>query len=148
MYCLKNKSIGDKVAKTFEYKIKILESHLDTFGHVNNAKYLELYEEARWDFITQNGYGLDKIQQTGIGPVILDIHITFNKEIKNRETITIVSTLAEEEKIGKIHKIHQEMIKENGDVASTIELMIGVFDTKARKLIKPTEDWVKAVGAD
>ena len=36
----------------YEYEKTILEQHLDTFGHVNNAAYLVLYEEARWDFIT------------------------------------------------------------------------------------------------
>ncbi len=40
------------------YDVLILESHLDTFGHVNNAAYLTLFEESRWDFITKNGYGL------------------------------------------------------------------------------------------
>ena len=31
----------------YEYDKTILEQHLDTFGHVNNAVYLSLYEEAR-----------------------------------------------------------------------------------------------------
>ena len=44
-----------------EYELLIHEAHLDTFGHVNNAKYLEVLEEARWDFITRNGYGLDEV---------------------------------------------------------------------------------------
>ena len=35
-----------------EYALVIREQHLDTFGHVNNAKYLEILEEARWDLIT------------------------------------------------------------------------------------------------
>jgi len=29
----------------YEYQKEILEQHLDTFGHVNNAVYLSLYEE-------------------------------------------------------------------------------------------------------
>ena len=36
----------------FIYHTQIKEKDLDTLGHVNNAKYLELFEEARWDFIT------------------------------------------------------------------------------------------------
>jgi thioesterase-3 len=27
--------------------------HLDLFGHVNNARYLEFLEEARWDWFEQ-----------------------------------------------------------------------------------------------
>lgn len=31
-----------------EYPVVIREHHLDTFGHVNNAAYLDILEEARW----------------------------------------------------------------------------------------------------
>ena len=47
----------------FEYQVLIQEVHLDSFGHVNNAAYVMLYEEARWDFITKQGFGLDYIQK-------------------------------------------------------------------------------------
>ena len=53
----------------FIYTVMIKENHLDTFGHVNNAAYLTLYEEARWDFITKNGYGLEVIQNEKKGPM-------------------------------------------------------------------------------
>ena len=49
--------------RTHEYPLLIVERHLDTFGHVNNATYLELFEEARWDWLQQNGYGLDEIRK-------------------------------------------------------------------------------------
>jgi len=32
---------------------------------MNNATYLTLFEEARLDLITKNGYGMDKIAATG-----------------------------------------------------------------------------------
>ena len=73
--------------KIFEYTVLILESHLDSFGHMNNATYLKLYEEARWDFITANGFGLEVIQREQKGPVILDLQVRFKREIKNREKI-------------------------------------------------------------
>ncbi len=50
------------------YEVLILESYLDSFGHVNNAAYLTLFEEARWDFITKNGYGLNKVLETPARP--------------------------------------------------------------------------------
>ena len=96
--------------KRFEYKFQVLEHHLDTFGHVNNATYLALYEEARWDFITKNGYGLDVTMKEKKGPVILDVHCRYKREIINREIITITSQAFEMR--GKIGKIKQEMIKE------------------------------------
>ena len=51
------------MAKVSEYKILIREHHVDSYGHVNNATYLSLYEEARWEVITPEGFGfVDKIR--------------------------------------------------------------------------------------
>ena len=128
----------------FEYKMQILESHLDSFGHVNNAKYLELYERARWDFITNGGYGLEEIQELKQGPVILDVHCRFKREIKNREHITITSQ--SEAWNGKIGKINQQILKEDGSVSSEASFTIGFMDLKERKLVAPSEKWLKAIG--
>lgn len=129
----------------FEYVLEIKESHLDTFGHVNNATYLALYEEARWDFITQRGYGLPEILEKKVGPVLLDAHIKFKKELTNREKITIKSRSLEMSH-GLIMTMHQDMIKENGDIASTLDIKVGLMDTQKRKLIPPTKEWLHAIG--
>lgn len=126
----------------FEYVVQIKESHLDTFGHMNNAVYLQLYEEARWEFITARGYGLERIQQEQKGPVILEAHIKFMKEVKLREKIRI--TFEVQESRGKLMVIKQAMIKENEDLASELVITIGFFDLKERKLIPMTEDWITA----
>lgn len=131
-------------AKSFEYKKEILEHHLDSFGHVNNATYLTLYEEARWDFITKNGYGLKEIMQFKKGPVVLDVQCRYKKEITNRELITIRSQSLSFK--GKIGKIHQEIIKADGEIASDATFTVGFMDLKERKLISPPQEWLDAIG--
>ena len=129
--------------KIFNYELTIKEFHLDTFGHVNNATYLQLYEQARWEFISANGYGLDKIKTTGLGPVIMEIKIRFIKELKLRQKITIHSqTLAYDSKIGTIK---QWITDEDGKLCSDVEMKIGLFDTHHRKLVAPTEEWLRAI---
>lgn len=130
---------------TFQYPMLVLEKHLDTFGHVNNATYLELYEEARWDFIEKNGWGLKRIQSTGIGPVIVELNLKFKRELKNRENF-IIESVFKEMKNSKIMILDQRMLKEDGTVASELELQVGVFDLKQRSLINPTDEWLHAVG--
>jgi YbgC/YbaW family acyl-CoA thioester hydrolase len=129
----------------FEYPLLIQESHLDTFGHINNATYLSLYEEARWDIITKRGFGLKEIKERKMGPVLLEVNLKFKKEIKNREKITIKSRCVAT-KHPLIMGFEQEMILANGDIASTVEMTVGLMDTVQRKLIKPTEEWLFAVG--
>ncbi len=133
-------------SQVFEYKKQILEHHLDTFGHVNNATYLELYEEARWDFISEHGYGLKEIIERKQGPIILEVNCKFRRELVNRETITIVSKTQAIK--GKIMTIFQQMIKDNGDIASEATFTIGFMDLAARKLIVPPKSWMDATGAE
>lgn len=130
-------------AAVHTYPVLIKEYFLDTFGHVNNAVYLTLFEDARWDLITKNGFGLEKIHETGIGPVILDIKIRFLKEIRLREEVVITTQLVSyEKKIGIIaHKIMR------GDaLCCSAEVTIGLWSLKERKLILPTPEWLRALG--
>ena len=129
----------------FEYDVLIREMHLDSFGHVNNAAYVMLYEEARWDFITKNGFGLDYILKHQVGPVILDLSVRFKREIKNRELIKITSK-AVEIISPKIMVLEQAMVNAEGKVASEAKFTVGFFDMQERKLINANEDWLKAVG--
>lgn len=130
----------------FKYDIQILEHHLDSFGHVNNATYLEIYEEARWDFITKNGYGLKDIHQTKQGPVILEVNLKFIRELKNRESITITTELLEYS--GKVGKLLQKILLKDAQVASEAVFVFALFDLKERKIIEPTGPWKKAIGME
>lgn len=132
----------------YEYEITILEHHLDTFGHVNNAVYLELYEEARWDFITKNNLGMKEILETKIGPVLLDLQLTFKSELKNREKIKIVSQARPEMRNKFVMTLDQKMIRADGKVASTLTISVGMMDLNARKLISPNKEWLKALGLE
>lgn len=130
-------------AKTFSYPIMIKESYLDTFGHVNNATYLMLFEEARWDLLTQNGFGLEAIHQAGLGPTILEIKLNFFKELRLRENIRIETQIISYEK--KIGKMLQKMIR-GDEVCCQAEIVVGFFDLKSRKLVTPPPEWLPALG--
>ena len=86
--------------KVFRYQLVIKEHHLDTFSHVNNATNLELLEEARWEFLHAHGIDLKTIHETGIGPIVLECHIQFLKELKLRQPIIIESQMLSFEQKG------------------------------------------------
>lgn len=133
--------------KIFEYSVIIKESNLDSFGHMNNASYLQIYEEARWDFISKNGFGLEVIQKTQQGPILLDLMVKFKREIKNREQILIRSQAVEVIN-SKMLVLEQKMIKADGKIASEARFTVGFFDLRERRLIDATQDWLRAVGID
>lgn len=132
-------------AKTFTYTFTVEKKHLDSFHHVNNAMYLTIFEQSRWDIINNNGYDLDKIQATGEGPTILEIKIRFMKELLLGERITIESQVIFQK--NKIGIMKQQMIRD-GAVCCEAEFTIGLFDIKRRKLIAPSEAWLKAIGVN
>ena len=135
------------MAVEFKYPVRILEKYLDVFGHVNNSTYLELYEEARWEMITQNGFGYDVIKEKKMGPVILGLNLRFKKELLGRDKI-IIHTKYNGMRNSKIMKLSQWMTKDDGQLASTLDIEAGLFCTESRKLLAPTSLWFKAIGID
>ncbi|MBS1985791.1 MAG: acyl-CoA thioesterase [Bdellovibrionales bacterium] len=128
----------------FDYPLVILERHLDTFGHVNNATYLEIFEEARWDFIERNGYGHRQIMSSGEGPVVLEVTLKFKKEMRLRERVVVKSETIGYE--GKIGKVRQWIENPAGEVHAEAVFTMAFFDLKARKIIPPSPAWLKAIG--
>jgi len=125
----------------------ISEAHLDSFGHMNNARYLERFEQARWDLITERGFGIETIRRTSTGPVVLEVQIRFLRELGPRDPIVIRSSL--DSYTGKVGKIRQVMIKSaDGAVAAEAIFTFGLFDMGRRKLIEPSPEWAFAVGLE
>ena len=132
----------------FEQKVMIKENHLDLFGHVNNAVYLEIFEEVRWDLIVSRGFDVAHIQKTKTGPVILEVNIKFLHELKARDLVTVTMEALPQEAGAnpKIYKLRQQMITENKVIACEAIFTYALFDLEKRKLLAPTPEWMKAVG--
>ena len=134
------------IHEIFKYYYQIKELDLDVFGHVNNANYLRMYEEARWDFITRKGFGLEKIMRDQQGPVLLDVHVSFRRELKSQEPVMILS---QTEQVGdKKSVLNQLIVKQDGKLASSAKYLVGFFDLTQRKLLTPHPDWLKAIGVE
>jgi YbgC/YbaW family acyl-CoA thioester hydrolase len=132
------------IGRKHEYPLLIQEHHLDTFGHVNNAVYLQIMEQARWDLITSNGYGLAEVHRSKVGPTVLEVHLRFQRELKNRQRVVIQSYC--ESYSGKIAKLAQQIVDADGNLCCDALFTIGLFDLTTRKLILPTPGWLMAVG--
>ncbi|MFP5518491.1 MAG: acyl-CoA thioesterase [Bdellovibrionia bacterium] len=132
------------MSKVSSYSVVVRESYVDSLGHMNNAAYLTLFEEARWELITQQGFGFKEIQKAKIGPVILEVNLKFLKEILLREEILITTQMLDYD--SKVGHLKQQMIKKSGEVAAEAVFTFGLFDMNARKLILPTEEWKHALG--
>lgn len=66
--------------------------HTDSFGHVNNAKYLELLEEARWRYAEDNGL-MKLLTRENLGFIIIDMRLRFRDEVVEGDRIVVSTQL-------------------------------------------------------
>ncbi len=129
--------------KEFLFEYQIQEKDLDVFAHVNNANYFIIFEMARWDFITKNGFGLERVMKEKRGPVLLETQVRYRKELKNRDKIVIHSQAQNFD--GRFLTLKQQM-KRDGKLCCEAHFKIAFFDTEARKMLVPDPEWLKACG--
>lgn len=127
-------------------QLKIYETFLDSFGHVNHSKYLELFEQARWDWLADRGIDRSHIETTQIGPIILNVNISYRKELRARETVTIYTQVTNYQK--KIFTIQQQMKINDSILAADVKITGGMFDLNQRALILPPQEWNEVFMAD
>jgi len=134
------------MSKPFHYQVEIKENMLDVFGHLNNANYLVLFEEARWEILHESKYGLEEIERQKIGPVIVELNLKYKKELSARDRITIVSHAEAIEKSSKLFHIYQKMLKADESIAAEAVFTVGYMDLVSRKLVTLQDEWLKIMG--
>jgi thioesterase-3 len=77
---------------SFESTFKIRSFHTDSFGHVNNARYLELLEEARWQFAEHHGL-IDLLNEENLGFIIMQMNLRFRLPVVEGDTIQVLTSL-------------------------------------------------------
>ena len=59
-------------------RIRVRGYHCDFYGHVNNARYLEFLEEARWQYL-EEGLDLAQWKDRGLGFVVARVVINYRR---------------------------------------------------------------------
>ena len=79
--------------------IKIRGYHIDHFGHVNHARYIEFLEEARWAYMETNNL-ITLFHQTGIIHVVAGISVKYKRSARAGDVIKINTRLEKPEPVG------------------------------------------------
>lgn len=66
--------------------------HTDAFGHVNNSRYVELLEEARWRYAEDIGL-VKLLREQELGFIIIDMKLRFRAPVHEGETIRVETSL-------------------------------------------------------
>ena len=91
--------------------IKVRGYHLDVYGHVNNARYLEFLEEGRWAFVEGK---MDLENWAGKGQVfsVVNININYRLPAFLNDLLHIETELV---KIGKRSSVIHQKVKKHGN---------------------------------
>jgi YbgC/YbaW family acyl-CoA thioester hydrolase len=126
------------------YSKTVDESDIDELGHVNNAKYLQFFEQARWDKLAEGGYSLEEVRKAGESAVVLEVTVRFRRELLSQEKIRIESRLVDVK--SRIATLEQIIFNESGAVSCEAVFKMGFIDLNLRKLISPSPRWLRALG--
>jgi len=112
---------------------KIWGFHLDVYQHVNNARYLEILEEARWECITPVKDSTAFKQKNWI-TIVAHISISYKQPIVLGDVIEIHTWIGETRR--KSMTFQQQIFKKNQlKLVAEAFVKFVVFDVKAKKSI-------------
>ncbi len=94
-------------------QIKVRGYHLDIYQHVNNARYLEFLEEARWAYLEDCG-DVDYFTSRQLAWVIVNININYRNAATNGQTLQIATQFTKNG--GKSAVIHQVVTVAGSDI--------------------------------
>lgn len=113
--------------KVFSYELTVRGNELDSFGHVNNAVYLNYLEQARWDILRQKKL-LEQWEAKGFLLAVIDLHIRYMKELKLFDTIVVETSM---DKMEPYLVFHQKIKhKETGRTMAKSEVKTLLLDAE------------------
>ena len=125
-------------------EIKVRGFHIDIFSHVNNARYLEFMEEARWVVIDKY-IDLKRMRAKGIIFVVVNININYRRPASMGDILELYLGLT---KIGGKSAIFYQEIRLKGTDAVVADAQVTfVFaDKNTGKAVKIDDEIKSLVG--
>lgn len=77
----------------FSSQIKVRSYDLDSFGHVNNAVYLNYLEAARCDYLEQRGLNFNSFHKWGAFPFVVKAEISYKAPARCDDLLDIRGAL-------------------------------------------------------
>jgi acyl-CoA thioester hydrolase len=128
----------------FFHPTEVRYGDLDPQGHVNNAKFLTYFEQARIYYLVQLGLFSKDQSFMEVGVIIADIHITYHATTHYGDPIKVgVRTT----KIGNKSFTTEQCVMhaENGKILATGTVVLVTFDYEALKPIPVPDEWRRKI---
>lgn len=123
--------------------INVRGYHLDFFGHVNNARYMEFLEEGRWAVFDDN-QGIEELFKRGFVFTVVNININYRRPAFLHDILTIETDLKTMgSNSATLHQIVKN--KKNGETIADADVtfvMLNVHKQQAAPLAGDLKEWL------
>ncbi|RUQ29561.1 MAG: acyl-CoA thioesterase [Candidatus Competibacteraceae bacterium] len=112
-------------------EIKVRGYHLDLFRHVNNARYLEFLEEARWSMLESRG-SLAFFENSHYTLAVVNINIDYRRAAYMGEVLSIATSM---KTIGNRSCIMRQLVTLKGTetIVADADVAFVIVDTRTEK---------------
>lgn len=111
--------------------LRVRGYHLDGYGHVNNARYLEFMEEGRWDFFDQHPEMIKGLHQAERAFVVVNLNIDYLAAALQGDDLEIMTGIID---VGERSGLcHHRIVRKDGTVIARADLTFVLLDMRANK---------------
>lgn len=124
----------------FYHPAEVRYGDLDPQGHLNNAKHLTYFEQARVQYVVNLGmFGKDQSFME-IGFIVADIHITYHTPVHWGDPIKVGVRTS---RIGNKSMVMEQAIvnSETGEVYSSGTVIAVTYDYAAKQTMSVPQEW-------
>lgn len=123
-----------KVQFKLMHTIKVRGFHCDMFGHVNNARYLEFLEEARWEWLNRMG-DFKYFEKKNLSFVVVNININYKRPSVLNDELLVTVVL---KTIGtKSAVVHQDITRlSDNKIVADADVTFAMVDNKTGKAVE------------
>ncbi|EHA16313.1 MULTISPECIES: thioesterase family protein [unclassified Halomonas] len=112
-------------------QLRVRGYHLDGYGHVNNARYLEFMEEGRWDYFDQHPAMIKELHQAGRAFVVVNLNIDYLAAARHGDDLEIMTGIVD---VGERSGLcHHRIVRKDGTVIAQADLTFVLLDMRANK---------------
>lgn len=130
----------------FHHPVEVRYGDLDPQGHVNNAKHLTYFEQARIAYLIELGLFTKDQSFMEIGVIIADIHITYLAPVYFGQNIQVgvhVARLGHKSMTWEQHLVESD----SGKVLSKGALVLVTYDYGSGQTIPIPQTWREKISA-
>ncbi|MGM0692274.1 MAG: acyl-CoA thioesterase [Pseudomonadota bacterium] len=115
--------------------LRVRGYHLDGYGHVNNARYLEFLEEGRWGYFDDRPGLAAFLQRGGVAFVAVNLNIDYRRAAVAGDDLEVLTRLAE---LGSRRaRMHQEIRQvRDGRTVASADITFVLLDVAANRAME------------